>query len=276
MSEKIELFEEKLLLKNLSDKTISSYIGVIKVVALRLNKHYDDIDETDLRKYIVSRKRRNISSSSQMSIINSFKAYYREVKGRKFDHDILPRPKIEQKQPDILSTEEMQTMMDVTINLKHRTVIALMYACALRVSEAINVKINDIDSKNSKINIRNSKGKIDRIVMLDDSLLSLIREYWKVYRVSSYLFEGATGNHYSVTSIQNIVKSSAKKAGINKRISSHSLRHSCLTQLIKNGVDLRRVQKIAGHKNINTTANYIKIIDSDILETESPVKAIRL
>jgi site-specific recombinase XerD len=167
-------------------------------------------------------------------------------------------------------------MMDVTINLKHRTVIALMYACALRVSEAINVKINDIDSKNSKINIRNSKGKIDRIVMLDDSLLSLIREYWKVYRVSSYLFEGATGNHYSVTSIQNIVKSSAKKAGINKRISSHSLRHSCLTQLIKNGVDLRRVQKIAGHKNINTTANYIKIIDSDILETESPVKAIRL
>lgn len=274
--ENIDIFEEKMLLKNLSDKTISSYIGVIKVLSARLKIPYDEINETDIKNYIISRRKRRISSSSQMAIINSFKAYFREIKHRKFDHDILPRPKIEQKHPDILSTEEIQEMINITSNIKHKAVIAIMYSCALRVSEVINLKIKDIDSKNKRINVRESKGKIDRVVMLDKSILELLREYWRLYKTSVYIFEGATGNQYSITSVQNIVKSKAKEAGINKRISSHSLRHSCLTQLIKNGVDLRRVQKIAGHKNINTTANYIKMIDSDILDTESPISSINL
>jgi len=151
-----------------------------------------------------------------------------------------------------------------------------MYSCALRVSEVINLKIVDIDSTNKKINIRSSKGKIDRVVMLDEKLLDMLRTYWMEYQTKEYVFEGSKGGKYSANSIQNIVKSKAKKAGINKKISSHSLRHSCLTQLIKNGVDLRRVQKIAGHKNINTTANYIKIVDSDIIDTVSPISAIMI
>jgi len=211
-----------------------------------------------------------------MSIINSFKALYREMFNRRFDHDILPRPKMEQRQPDVLSTEEFQLLLNGIVNLKHKSIVALMYSSALRVSELINLKVKDIDSKNKKINIRSSKGKIDRVVMLDESILNLLRQYWGQYKTVEYLFEGEKGGKYSVTSVQNIVKSKAKSAGINKRISSHSLRHSCLTQLIKNGVDLRRVQKIAGHKNINTTAGYIKIIDSDILNTESPIKSISI
>jgi len=273
MNEIIE-FEEKLLLRNLSEKTILSYIGNIKLISERIEKPILDITEYDLRSYIVKDKKRKISSSTQMAIINSFKAFFKEIHGKQFDHSILPRPKMEQKQPDILSTDEILNILNHTQNIKHKSIIALMYSCAIRVSEVVNLKLKDIDTKNNKINIRSGKGKIDRVVMLDSSVLDLLRKYWDLYNTKEYLFEGSKGGKYSVTSVQNIVKSKAKEAGINKNISSHSLRHSCLTQLIKNGVDLRRVQKIAGHKNINTTAGYIKIIDSDILDTESPIKMI--
>ncbi len=273
-----ELFKEKLLLKNMSDRTINSYVKTIELISKRTGVDIDIINETVLKEYIIDskKKKRNISSSSQMAIINSFKAYFREVHDVEFNHKILPRPKIEQKQPDILSIEEIESVIKSIENIKHKSIVILMYSCGLRVSELISLKIVDIDSKNHKINIRNSKGKIDRIVMLDEFVLKTLRNYWQSYKTNKYLFEGQKGDKYSVTSVQNIVKKTVKKLGINKRISSHSLRHSCLTQLIKNGVDLRTVQKIAGHKNINTTAGYIKIIDSDILNTKSPIQLLNL
>jgi integrase/recombinase XerD len=274
--ENLEIFKQKLLLKNMSERTIMAYVSVLNLTAKRLNLEINSITESDLVGYIISGKKRKMSSSTQMMVINAFKAYFKEVYGKKFDHDILPRPKVEQKQPDILSVEEIQSVINSISNIKHKSIVALMYSAALRVSEAINLKIKDIDSKNNKINIKNSKGKIDRVVMLDDSILKLLREYWGQYRTNEYIFEGARGSKYSTTSVQNIVKRAVKNIGIHKKISSHSLRHSCLTQLIKNGVDLRTVQKIAGHKNINTTAGYIKIIDSDILKTDSPIKLINL
>jgi len=103
-----------------------------------------------------------------------------------------------------------------------------------------------------------------------------MRNYWQSYKTNEYLFEGAKGGKYSEKSVQTIVKTTANKLGFKKKISSHSLRHSCLTQLIKDGVDLRTVQKIAGHKNINTTAGYIKIMDTDILKTKSPISNLVL
>ncbi len=272
----LELYKEKLLLKNLSSSTIRNYCSQIILTSKKLNKEIDLIDETDLKKIILSSQKRNISSSTQMSIINAFKSYFREIHNRDFNYFILPRPKVEQKQPDILSVEEMQKIISSVNNLKHKTIICLMYSAGLRVSEVINLKIKDIDSKNNKINIKNSKGKVDRIVMLDNSILELLKEYWSVYKTKNYLFEGQKGDIYSTKSIQTFVKKSAENAGINKKISSHSLRHSCFTQLIKNGVDIRSVQKLAGHKNINTTANYIKIIDSDVLEIVSSINSVKI
>jgi len=272
----LDLFRQKLLLRNLSDSTIKSYCNQIILSSKLLNKEIDLINENDLITIIIKTKKRSISTSTQMAIINAFKSYFKEIHNRKFNHDILPRPKVEQKQPDILSIEEFQSMINSISNLKHKTILCLMYSAGFRVSEIINLKIKDIDSDNKKINIRNGKGKIDRIVMLDDSILSLMRKYWDSYKTKTYLFEGAKGDIYSSKSIQSIVKKAALSIGLTKKISSHSLRHSCFTQLIKNGVDLRTVQKLAGHKNINTTANYVKIIDNDILCTSSPIKDIKI
>lgn len=263
-----------MFLKNFSSNTIDMYNSTVINVSKKINKQPSEITEMDLRDYLLSNK--TYSSSTRMAIINAFKCYYRLVFDRDFNNKILPRPKVEQKQPDILSVEEIQMSIDSIQNLKHKAIFSLMYSCAMRVGEVCNLKLKDLDTKNNKIIIKNGKGKIDRIVMLDHSLLKLLREYWSAYKTSEYLFEGAKGGRYSEKSIQTLVKTAVNKVGIKKKISSHSLRHSCLTQLIKDGTDLRTVQKIAGHKNINTTAGYIKIIDSDILETVSPISKIKV
>lgn len=267
-------FNELMFLKNFSEKTVKIYNATVLYTSNKIGKKPSDITEYDLRSYLLENKK--YSSSTRMAIINSFKCYYRLVFDKDFDNKVLPRPKVEQKQPDVLSTEEMQLMISSFSNLKHKAIVSLMYSCAMRVGEVTNLKIKDLDTKNDKIIIKNGKGKIDRIVMLDKSLLKLLREYWHQYKTNEYLFEGAKGLKYSEKSIQTLVKVSAAKAGIKKKISSHSLRHSCLTQLVKDGVDLRTVQKIAGHKNINTTAGYIKLVDCDILGTISPLSKIKL
>lgn len=272
--ETIKNFNELMFLKNFSPNTIELYNSTIINVSKKLNKEPSQITEYDLREYLLSNK--NYSSSTRMSVINAFKCYFRLIFDKDFDNKVLPRPKIEQKQPDILSIEEMQLMIDSIYNLKHKAIVSLMYSCALRVGEVVNLKIKDIDTKNDRIIIKNGKGKVDRIVMLDKNLLGLLRNYWSAYKTSEYLFEGSKGGKYSDKSIQTIVKNTANKIGLKKKISSHSLRHSCLTQLIKDGVDLRTIQKIAGHKNINTTAGYIKLVDSDITNTVSPLSKIKL
>ncbi len=270
--ENLKNFNELMFLKNFSEKTVRNYISIVTNVSNSLGKNSESVTETDLRGYLLGK--RNYSSSTRMAVINAFKCYYRLCFDKYFDNKILPRPKVEQKQPDILSIEEMQSIINSFTNLKHKTIVCLMYSCAMRVGEVTNLKVKDIDSKLNKIVIKNGKGKIDRIVMLDKSILELMRKYWEVYQTKEYLFEGAKGGRYSEKSIQTLVKVATAKVGINKKISSHSLRHSCLTQMIKNGVDLRTVQKIAGHKNINTTAGYIKLMDTDILGTVSPISSI--
>lgn len=274
--ENLDKYRDYLLLRNMSDSTINSYVNNITVVSQRINKQPTDITEFDLVKYIVGDKKRKLSSSSQALLINSFKSFFKIIHDREFDKKILPRPKVEQRQPDILSVSEIQELLDCIVNIKHKAIIALMYSGALRVSEVINLKLKDIDYKNNKINIRQAKGKIDRFIPLSNKILKLLVKYFNIYRTKEYLFEGATGNQYSKTSIQNIVKSKVKKLGITKSISTHSIRHSSITHMIKSGVNLRVVQKIAGHKNINTTAGYIKIYDNDIMDIVNPIENIDL
>lgn len=272
--ENLQEFKELMFLKNFSEKTSKNYLSTISNVAKCLSKDANEITELDIRGYLLSRQ--HYSSSTRMSVINAFKCYYKLCLDKEFNNKILPRPRVEQKQPDVLSVKEFQHMVDFTKNIKHKAVMCLMYSCALRVGEVVNLKVQDIDAANNKIQIKNGKGKIDRIVMLDANILKLLREYWQSYQTKTYLFEGNKGGKYSEKSIQTLVKSISNKIGLKKKISSHSLRHSCLTQMVKDGVDLRTVQKIAGHKNINTTAGYIKIADVDILGTVSPISKIKM
>lgn len=150
-------------------------------------------------------------------------------------------------------------MLRVTKNLKHKSIIAILYSCGLRRSEIINLKLTDIDSKRMLIKIRGAKGWVDRYVQLAKPTLELLRKYYKKDNPVKYLFEGERGNMYSPSSVQNLVKNAAIKAGINKRVTPHTLRHSFATHHLEQGTDLRYIQEWLGHKSSKTTERYTHV-----------------
>ncbi len=179
----------------------------------------------------------------------------RETKKYYFE---IPRS-IEKRLPVVLSKMEVKKIIDCTNNLKHKTILSVIYSGGLRLSEVVNLKISDIDSERMLINIRGGKGKKDRITILADEILKLLRKYFKGYQPKVWLFEGEGSKQYSKRSVQEIYYKAVEKANIKKHTSIHTLRHSFATHLLEKGEDVRKIQILLGHKNIKTTEIYTHI-----------------
>lgn len=262
-------------LKGYGKSTIRNYESIFDNI-IKQDELIFEKSEDEIISFLCDKiNKSNYSNSYVSQYVSVFNIVIRNVLKRN-EKISIPRTKQPQTQPDILSINEMNKILDSIKNTKQKTIIALMYSTGVRVSEACNIKISDIDTENKFISIRKGKGNIDRKVMLDDIILNLLRVYYIEYRPNEFLFNGAKGNEYSERSVQNVIKKAARDVGINKRISSHSLRHSCFTQLIKNGVDIRHIQKLAGHKNIETTARYLQISDTDVLNIPSPIQGLTI
>lgn len=164
----------------------------------------------------------------------------------------------------------LKNIVNSITNLKHRAIISTIYSCGLRISEAINLKIRDIDSKAMTVKIVNSKGKSDRVIMLSEKLLQLLREYFKEYKPKIYLFEGQGGGEYSTRSIQQIFKEAVKQTKIRKKVTVHSLRHSFASHLLDNGTDIRFIQELLGHRHLSTTQIYTHINPLSAKKIRSP------
>lgn len=190
---------------------------------------------------------------------------------RKFSLSHLYPKRVEHQLPKYLNKEEILKMIGLTENLKHKLMISLLYGCGLRVSELINLKITDIDSKSGRISIIQAKGKKDRYVMLPKSVLPLLKEYFEKYFPQTYLFEGGKNEKYSPRSVQQVVKQAALKAKIQKLVTPHILRHSFATHLIENGTDIIYIQELLGHNSVMTTQIYTHIIDLTIRKIQSPL-----
>ena len=162
-------------------------------------------------------------------------------------------------------------MINKTENIKHKCLIMLIYSAGLRVSEAINLQINDIDSERGIINIKQAKGKKDRISLLSKELLIHLREYYKLYRPEKYLFNGMYNGSYRASSVLKVVKRAAKKAGINKHVTTHTLRHSFATHLLEQGTDLRYIQNLLGHASSKTTEIYTHITRKGMENIKNPL-----
>jgi site-specific recombinase XerD len=200
----------------------------------------------------------------------SVRFLFLNVLKKEIDFDFFVKMKKPNSLPNILTVEEMRKIINSITNLKHRAIISTIYSCGLRISEAVNLKINDIDSSAMTVKIVNAKGKNDRIVMLSEKLLSLLREYFKEYKTKVYLFEGQTGEKYSSRSIQQIFNNAVKKVGIKKKVAVHSLRHSFASHLLDNGTDIRFIQELLGHKHLSTTQIYTHINPVSVKKIKSP------
>lgn len=173
--------------------------------------------------------------------------------------------------PNVLSKQEVKLILDVPKNIKHRTMLSLIYACGLRRSELINLKISNIDSKRNIISIIQSKGKKDRIIPLPKSILLMLREYYKAYKPKYWLFEGQkVDSQYSPQSLQAVLKQAIARANIKKPVTLHWLRHSYATHLLENGVDLRYIQELLGHSSSKTTEIYTHVSRKSLQAIKSP------
>ena len=231
----------------------------------------ENITPNEINVYILSLiKEKNISSSLQNQRINAIKFYYEKVMGKEKLVFSIERPRRERKLPDVLDKTDIQKIISATTNLKHKCIISLIYSAGLRRSELLNLKNEDVDSKGMLLKVKGGKGKKDRYTTLSVKILELMREYYKQYRPVYFLFEGPERNQYSATSVQNILKKSANKAGIKKRVHIHMLRHSFATHLLQQGINLRLIQEILGHDSIKTTEIYTHITSTDIKNITNP------
>jgi integrase/recombinase XerD len=169
------------------------------------------------------------------------------------------RPKREKRLPDVLSPEEVKSILESIQNLKHRCIFYVIYSGGLRISECLKLKIHDIDSERMVIRVRQSKGAKDRDVPLSPTCLISLRSYYKMYRPETYLFEGKKGYPYSASSVRKVLKRAVYKNAIKKRVTVHTLRHSYATHLLENGTDLRLIQELLGHSSSRTTELYTHV-----------------
>ena len=270
--EQIEKFKQFLRSKRYSESTITTYSEALKsFLVFYRNKAIAEITNEDVivynNEYIL---KNNLSASYQNQIINSIKLFFKIIHDSKMVIEELHRPKNAKTLPNVLSKEETFRLIDLTTNLKHKTLLALIYSSGLRISEAINMKITDIDRQRMLIHVKNAKGKKDRYTLLSTKVLGLLKEYYAIYKPKTFLFEGQYGEQYSSRSAQAVLQQSAKKAGITKQISLHTLRHSFATHLLENGTDLRYIQDLLGHSSPKTTMIYTHVSSTSLKNIINP------
>lgn len=266
-------FIDKLKIMRYAENTISLYRSMFKdFINYFADKELIDITETDIKQYqLYLVEKRKISESYQNQSINAIKFYYEKVKGLPRKYYDLDRPRKSNKLPLVLSEEEVTKILQQVTNLKHKCILFLIYSAGLRISEAVNIKLEDIQPDRNLIFVRGGKGKKDRTSLLAKETLERLREYYEVYKPKEWVFEGQKGGKYSVKSIQEIFKNALSKAKINKHATVHTLRHSFATHLLERGTDLRYIQSFLGHYSSKTTEKYTHITKKGLDKIKSPL-----
>ena len=215
--------------------------------------------------------KKNLSASYQNQVINAIKLFYRNRFNRAMEVDCIQRPRREKRLPNVLSKNEVKSILEAPTNLKHRAMLSLIYACGLRRSELLNLTLKDILSDRNLLFIRQSKGKKDRVVPISIKLIEILRDYYKAFKPKTWLFEGQeVGKKYSERSIQLVLNQAVEKAKIVKPVSLHWLRHSYATHLLESGTDLRYIQELLGHSSSRTTEIYTHVSTRNLQQIRSP------
>lgn len=251
---------EHMRLRGYSPKTIKSYVNLVAAYARHVGKSPELTGCEDARAFMVHLVDRGSSASHLSQAYSAIKLLFVQVLCREGCGDKIPRPRRSRQLPVVMSVEEVERLVRSLANIKHRTMLQVLYSTGLRVSELIGLRIGDIDSGRNTINVRHGKGAKDRQVPLSPTLLQLLREYWKLYRPKEFLFEnGRSSAQMSERTVQAVFEHAKKASGIKKKISAHTLRHSYATHLLEAGTDLVSIRNQLGHSSISTTTIYLHL-----------------
>ncbi len=237
-----------------------------------------EVKEEDVVYFVTEYILRNgMSYAYQNQVVSALKLFYGEVYKTRLEIEKLDRPRREHKLPNVLGKGEVESILKAPLNLKHRTMLVMIYGCGLRRGELLNLEPRHIDQERKLLIIRQAKGMKDRVVPLSDKMLAKIREYREAYKPVVWLFEGqGKGKKYSEASLQEVFKQALKKSGIGKPATLHWLRHSFATHLLESGTDLRYIQELLGHKSSRTTEIYTHVSIRSIQNIRSPYDELDL
>lgn len=272
-------FKDFLQAQRYSENTIRSYGEGLKIFLLQNRPKYaTEITDEDtiqfFKKYTYEKK---LSISWQRLIINAVKLFYRKLEHKKLNMENLVRPHKDRQLPNVLSKEEVKNLLAGTTNMKHKTMLCLIYSCGLRRGELLKLVPEHIDSKRGVLIIKAAKGRKDRITPLPLKIIEMLREYYKQYRPLKYLFEGQiAGEPYSDRSLNLVFKKSCILAKIKTPATLHWLRHSYATHLLERGTDLRYIQELLGHNSSRTTEIYTHVSNKKISEIRSPFEDLEI
>lgn len=256
-------YRQHLVLQNYSPKTRKAYFGHVR----RLIEYKTPLSKENTKLYLIYLlEDKKVSGTYLNQVISAVKA---------FDPNLIEyiqkRPKAEKRLPNILSKEQVRSLIDQIANIKHKAIITLIYSSGLRVGEVVRLKPKDIDSENMLIRVTQGKGRKDRYTILSKKALLLLREYYKTYKPTEWLFPGANPNRFlTERSVQKVFDRAVAKAGIKQPATVHWMRHSFATHLLEQGADLRYIQELLGHSSPNTTQIYTHVSNVMLSSIRSP------
>jgi site-specific recombinase XerD len=276
----LEKTNQYLSIGHYSPQTIRNYLGELRFIFV----YYSDADPLDFTEGMIMQYLLYLAKTLECSRVKcrmaaqSISFFMRHVAKRPYVIPTVIYPRPTNKIPPVMLPEEIMKMIDGVANLKHRTILILLYSTGMRISEIANLKIIDIDSKNMRIKIVQGKGCKDRFTILSQQVLMELRAYYLIYKPKEYLFNGdRPGKRYSTRSIQHLMQKALTKVGLeNKNFTIHTIRHSFATHLLDNGTDLHTIKELLGHSNLQTTMKYMHLSSKRTDQIFNPYDALLL
>lgn len=278
-SQFVEQLIYEMQLRNYSSRTIRTYSDLLTKVEKFYNLPLDTVSVENFKAYLHHRiTKEEISVAMVNQYISAFKILQVDVLKRDWQQIKIKRPRREKKLPVVLSIDEVERLIAVTQNIKHKSILMLSYSSGIRLEELQQIKPSAIDSSRMQVHVVQGKGKKDRYTLLSVKALETLRVYYKYTRPSNYLFESQykKGKPLAGSTLNKIVKKNATKAGITKKISFHTLRHCFATHLLEKGVNLRLIQQFMGHTSLKTTSGYLHLVNIDPSSVISPLDSMHV
>ncbi len=268
---------EDMTVRNLSPATQRSYLHAVAKFSRYFGRSPDRLDLEDVRAFQVHLVANGISWPALNQTVCALRFFYGVTLGHGEIPERIPYAREPRKLPVVLSADEVVRFLEAVPSLKARTALTTAYAAGLRASEAVGLKVGDIDSGRMVIRVEHGKGGKDRYVMLSAQLLGILRIYWRLARPAEWLFPGREESKpIDVQVLHSACRSARIAAGLDKRVTVHTLRHSFATHLLENGTDIRIIQVLLGHANLSSTARYTQVSAGLIRRTESPLDRLKL
>ena len=268
---------EDMTVRNLSPATQRSYLHAVAKFSRYFSRSPDRLDIEDVRAFQVFLVSQKISWPALNQTVCALRFFYGVTLNRPEIPERIAYAREPRKLPVILSADEVVRFLEAVPSLKTRTALTTAYAAGLRASEAVSLKVADIDSSRMLIQVRHGKGAKGRTVMLSPQLLAILRTHWRLDRPREWLFPGRDESKpIDVQVLHAACRSATKAAGLAKRVTVHTLRHSFATHLLESGVDIRIIQVLLGHNSLSTTARYTQVATTTIAKTRSPIDRLAL